>query len=221
MEEKLFEEIEKHLLEDKKPSEYIRKIIPKIKSSNLKIIGALEKVEQSPTHHPEGNVLIHTLLVVDGAALVRKYANDKRAVMWGSFFHDIGKKRATRLKKGRIVAYNHDMYGREVVENILSKYTFLEGDFKEKVINLVGYHMHSLYISKKLPFGNLDNMMRSVDIRDMSLLFFADRLGRGDFSKEAIESVIDEITNILNIINEKYDVKDTIDLWDKIRKELI
>lgn len=86
MEEKLFEEIEKHLLEDKKPSEYIIKIIPKIKSSNLKIIGALEKVEQSPTHHPEGNVLIHTLLVVDGAALVRKYANDKRAVMWGSFF---------------------------------------------------------------------------------------------------------------------------------------
>lgn len=217
----LFENINKHLLEDDKPSIYIKSILKNLNQSPLKILTHLEKVEQSPTHHPEGNVLNHTLLVVDSASLVRKYAKDKQALMWGALLHDIGKRRATRLKKGRIVAYNHDIYGKEEAEKILNSTDFFPEDTKIKIINFVSFHMHSLYISKKLPFGNLNKLMDTVDLNDIILLFFSDRLGRGDFSKEAISSVCSEIDLILDIISEKYNIKKTLEFWSNVKTDLI
>lgn len=217
----LFENIDKHLLADDKPSIYIKSILKNLNQSPLKILTHLEKVEQSPTHHPEGNVLNHTLLVVDSASLVRKYAKDKQALMWGALLHDIGKIRATRLKKGRIVAYNHDVYGKEETEKILNSTDFFHQATKIKIINFVSFHMHSLYISKKLPFGNLNKLMDSVDLNDIILLFFSDRLGRGDFSKDAILSVCSEIDLILDIISEKYNIKKTLEFWSNVKTDLI
>ena len=207
MEKKLFEEVERHLLNDDKPSEYLRSNLHKFKNSNLSFINKFEEIEQSLVHHPEGNVLNHMLLVVDGAALVREYANDKRVLMWSAIFHDIGKIKATKVKKGRITAYDHDTIGAKEVEKILNEYEFLDEDFKNKVINMVRYHMHSLYIAKGLPFGDIKGLLANVEMHhDMILLFFADKIGRGDFSKENIQKVVSEILDIISILEEQYKV---------------
>ena len=205
-EDKLFEEVERHLLEDDRPSEYLRSNLHKLKNSNLNIIAELEEVEQNPTHHPEGNVLNHTLLVVDAAAIVRKYAHDKKTLMWSAMFHDVGKKKATKVRRGRITAYDHDAMSAKEVENILIKYNFLGNNFKSNVESMVKYHMHGLYISRKLPFGDSEQMILDVDMHDMALLFFADKLGRGDFSKKEIQRVITEIIDLIDELEAKHNI---------------
>jgi hypothetical protein len=39
-----------------------------------------------------------------------------------------------------------------------------------KVCALERYHMHMLYILKDLPYGNINNLLREVDIEDVALL---------------------------------------------------
>lgn len=219
MEDNLFEDIDKHLLEDEKPSEYIKKNLHRLKGSNFGIINELELVEQNPTYHPEGNVLIHTLLVVDGAAMVRRYASDKRALMWAALFHDIGKKKATKIKKGKITSYDHDKYGAEKAKELLEKYEFLNEEFTSKVSSLVSYHMHGLYITRNLPFGNTEQMIKTVELHDMMLLFFADKLGKGQNSKEDIRKAVNGVNEIIKQLEKKYHVD--MEYTIKCLKELI
>ncbi|WP_297633598.1 HDIG domain-containing metalloprotein [uncultured Clostridium sp.] len=221
MDKDLFKDINTHLLEDTKPSIYLKSILNDLKNTPLKILTKLEKIEQSPVHHPEGNVLNHTLLVVDSAALVRESAIDKEVLMWSALLHDIGKIRATRLKNGRIVAYNHDTYGKEEAEKILNSTKFFNETTKQNIIHFVSFHMHSLYISKRLPFGNLSKLMDTVDLNQIILLFFSDRLGRGDFSKEAILDVFSEIDLILDTISEKYNIDATFKFWSNAKANLL
>lgn len=206
MEQKLFEEVEKHLLNDEKPSEYFSSNLHKLKNSNLSFILDLEKVEQSKTHHPEGNVLNHMLLVVDAAAYVRKFASDKKALMWSAVFHDIGKIKATKVRKGRITAYDHDVIGSKDAEKILNSYKSLDEELKNKILNMVKYHMHSLYIARNLPFGDTKGMVSNVEMNDMILLFCADKLGRGELSEENIVRVIGEVFEVIEILEKKYKV---------------
>lgn len=206
MEKRIFEELENHLLSDEKPSKYIKLVLHKLKDTKLNIIRELEKIEQNPVHHPEGNVLNHTLLVIDAAAIVRKFANNKKVFMWSALLHDIGKINTTKLRKGKIVAYEHDIIGAKTVKNILDKFDFLDKSFKEKVESMVKYHMHNLYISKNLPFGNVKELILNVDMHDMILLFFSDKLGRGEVSKKEIKKVINELEDLINILNLKYNI---------------
>lgn len=222
MEEKLFEEIDKHILEDDKPSIYMRKILSKLKGTNLEILLDLEKVQQNPTYHPEGNVLNHSLLVLDGAALVRKYAKDKRTLMWAAMLHDLGKKKATKVRKGRIVAYDHDKFGRKEAFSLLDKYEFLNDDFKNNVSTLVGYHMHGLYITRNLPFARVEDMIKDVEVHDILLLFFADKLGKGENSKEKIKSAIEQVKEIIKYIEDNYkiDLSKTVNDFNDLEKNL-
>lgn len=58
------------------------------------IIEPLETLVTCPQRldfHPEGNVMNHTLLVVDLAALCRQKTSWPLAFMWSALLHDIGK----------------------------------------------------------------------------------------------------------------------------------
>jgi putative nucleotidyltransferase with HDIG domain len=58
------------------------------------------------------------LLVVDEAAKRKAYSTDQRVFMWAALLHDIGKPASTRLRKGRITAYNHDKNRGQAVERL-------------------------------------------------------------------------------------------------------
>lgn len=220
MEKKIFEDLEKHLLNDEKPSEYIRKTIYKFKGTSLEVLIDLEKIEQSKKYHPEGNVLNHTLLVVDAAASIREHANNKKALMWAAIFHDLGKITTTKIRNGRITSYEHDTTGSKDVEKILRKYDF-EEVLENKVKSMVRYHMHHLYISKDLPFANTEKMLEDVDLNDMALLFYSDKLGRGEMSKVDKAKAANDVVMILEKLDEKYDVdiKKTIENFKDIIKD--
>lgn len=183
-----FKEISNHLIQDERPSIYIKEILLnnnynfELKEKLLK----LEKIEQNPKYHPEGNVLNHVMLVLDNAAKVKQSSSDRLAFMWAALLHDIGKLTTTKVRKGRITSYNHDVEGEKISKQILDKLTD-DKDLKYKVSKLVRYHMQPLFFDKNLPFFSCEDMLSEVDYNEVALISMADRLGRGNITSEIKE----------------------------------
>ncbi|MGG7176242.1 HD domain-containing protein [Clostridium paraputrificum] len=191
----LFLEVEDHLLKDEKPSVYLNEAKNKGLFDAVPFLWLknLEKVDQSPKHHPEGNVWIHTMMVVDKGAKERKDSRDKRALMWALLLHDIGKAKTTKLRKGRLTSYDHDKVGEEEGRKFL-KFFIDDNNFIDKVVKLIRYHMHLLFISKNMPYGDIEGMKKEADLHELAIVFASDRLGRGGIDKKEKEEVEMEIT---------------------------
>lgn len=189
-----FNEIEKHLLEDDKPSSYLNelKTSGELSVEPFNWLISLEKIEQSPKHHPEGDVWVHTMMVVDKGSSYRDYVEDKKVFMWALLLHDLGKRSTTKLRNGRWTSYDHDKVGRKDAYDFLSYFNLSE-EFKRKVSILVRYHMHLLFIMNKLPYGDIKGMKTEANLHDLSYVFLSDRLGRGGMNKEEIEKVENEV----------------------------
>ncbi len=172
-------EMEAHLTRDDAPSEYFNGIldVPLMEEHPFLMLKMLDKTEQSPKYHPEGNVWNHTMLVVDAAAAVKRRSKDERAFMWAALLHDIGKPGTTKRRRGKITSYDHDKRGAEMAEAFLREFTDDE-DFVRRVSSLVRYHMQILFVVKDLPFADIEEMKRRSDVREVALLGLCDRLGR-------------------------------------------
>lgn len=187
----LFESIGRHLLNDAKPSEYLNQIYaePVFDQHPFKMLKRMRQTEQSPEHHPEGNVWNHTMLVVDEAAGVKEESSDIEAFMWAALLHDIGKPPTTRKRNNRYTAYDHDRAGADLAQEFLS-YFVKDEDFIAKVKGLVRYHMHVFYIVNELPFADIQGMKKNSDIKEIALLGLCDRLGRTKRNRQEEEKNI-------------------------------
>ena len=186
----LFNEISNHLMNDDKPSKYLNELMQenKIKTNKIKSIFKLKQIEQNPKYHPEGDVWQHTMMVIDEASKIKHKSKDSKVLMWAALLHDIGKITTTRIRKGRITSYEHDFVGAKLTKDILSDLTENQ-DFIEKVSILVKYHMHTFYINKNLPFGDLRGLKRDVDLEELALLSLSDRLGRAELNEEGKKEI--------------------------------
>ena len=184
----LFKAVDQCLMEQERPS------IPldaHLKAGDFQthpfdMLQRLASTEQSPIHHPEGNVWNHTLLVVDQAASRKEESTDPCVFMWAALLHDIGKPTATKIRKGRLTAYDHDKIGASLAREFLSALS-RDADFIDRVCWLVRYHMQPLFVIKGLPYQDIRGMKKSVDIRDVALLGLCDRLGRTGSQREREE----------------------------------
>lgn len=113
-------EIENILLNSEKPSDELRELFSKVKKYKeypFDMLYKLKDVPQSKMHHPEGDVWVHTLMVVDEASKMKEKSKNKRVFMWAALMHDVGKFETTRERKGKITAYDHDkVSARKTVE---------------------------------------------------------------------------------------------------------
>jgi len=184
-----FNEFHRHLTEDEKPSLYFK---AQEESGLLNsgypfdLLGALKQTEQNPTHHPEGNVWNHTLMVVDNAALVRDQSEDRAVFMWSALLHDIGKPSTTMLRKGKITSYDHDKVGEKLSADFLRAF-IQDESFILKVSKMVRWHMQLLMVTRNLPFANIKAMVREVPLHEIALLGICDRMGRGEVTPEMLE----------------------------------
>lgn len=117
----IFNEVDEILLKSNKPSKDIRRLIEngEFDKEPFEMIKNLEKVEQNLKYHPEGNVLNHILLVVDKASEVKKLSENERVFMWSALLHDLGKLTTTKIRRGKITSYNHDIEGEKIGKNFL------------------------------------------------------------------------------------------------------
>jgi len=193
-----FEEINEHLMKDANPSLYLNEIAlkPEFHEYPYHLLLKLKDAEQSVKYHPEGNAWNHTMLVVDEAAAVRNRSKNEKVFMWAALLHDIGKPDTTRIRKGRITSYDHDKVGALIAQEFLNTITEDE-DLIHQVSMMVRYHMHLLYVLKKLPFGDIKAMKENVDLYDIALLCLCDRLGRIGAEKEKEEGNYKEFLDII------------------------
>ncbi len=187
----LYLNINEHLLNDRLPSQYFNQIFnePTFKDYPFEMLHRLKDTKQSPKHHPEGDVWNHTMLVVDQAAGLKDKSKDQNVFMWGALLHDIGKPATTRMKKGRITAYDHDKAGEQLAVDFLSCFTEDKG-FIGEVSKLVRWHMQILFVVNDLPFADVDAMKSQTDINEIALLGLCDRLGRTNVDLRAEEKNI-------------------------------
>ena len=145
--ERVWGELEKLLLRAQRPSvglEWLRelgaveKMFPEIQS--------LIDVPQDPEWHPEGDVFVHTLLVVDRA---RESIDDlpyarQVTVMLAALAHDFGKPPTTEFLEGRWRSRGHEEAGVEPTTRFLDRinvHTIDGYDVRRQVVALVREHL--------------------------------------------------------------------------------
>ena len=179
--ERITGELEKALMKAGRPSvffeelrkmEQLRTWFPETEN----LIG----IPQPPSHHPEGDVWNHTMLVLNEAARLRSAAKEPRCFMYAALVHDFGKSVTTKVIDGKIHSYEHEKEGLPVVSRFLSRLTS-ETALAKYVLNMTELHMKPNILADqkagKKSFMKLFD--RSVCPEDLLLLAKADSLGRG------------------------------------------
>jgi len=195
--ERIWGELEKLLLLAHRPSigfvlarelGVVEKLFPELE--------ALVGCPQEPEWHPEGDVWIHTLMVVDQA---RKRISDldfpqRVAVMLGAVCHDFGKPSTTATIDGRIRSLNHEAAGippTEVFLNRLNIWTLKRYDVRHQILGLVANHLKPgmwFKASDRVGDGAFRRLAQKVDLELLARLAKSDCLGRtGKFDCSAME----------------------------------
>ncbi|MCF0149803.1 MAG: tRNA nucleotidyltransferase, partial [Firmicutes bacterium] len=140
--ERVEEELKKALLKGSRPSVFFEV---------LRECGQLEywfsplhllpQLQQDPVYHPEGDVWIHTMQVLDRGAAFRGQVSDPYAFLLLCLTHDLGKLTTTAVgKDGRIHAYGHEAEGLSLIEEFLRRFT-ADKAVIDYVLNMVPLHM--------------------------------------------------------------------------------
>lgn len=209
--ERIWSELEKLLLKAEKPSIglqyfYALRIAEQLFPELLALVG----VPQEPEWHPEGNVDVHTMLVVDEA---RKLINDlpypkQVTVMLGALCHDLGKPATTRFFNGRWRSHAHDEAGIEPTLSMLDKlgiFTLNGYEVRQQVVQLVRYHLTpGMFYKSKPGDGAFRRLARKVEPDLLYRVAKADSLGRNPewlpkekrFNAEAQEWFIERIREL-------------------------
>jgi putative nucleotidyltransferase with HDIG domain len=110
-------------------------------------IKAMKGVEQPPEFHPEGDVFVHTLL------LLEKLPHPSPLTLaWGALLHDVGKPPTFRRAPDRIRFDNHVEVGVKMAEAICRRLRFSYDEIKQ-ILALVENHMR---------FGDVERMKEST-----------------------------------------------------------
>jgi len=157
---------------------------------------ALVDCPQEPEWHPEGDVWIHTLMVVDQAR-TRLDGLDRgpaAAMMLGAVCHDLGKPATTAVIDGRIRSPGHEEGGVGPATSFLDRlnvYTLDGFDVRRAVLGLVAHHLKpSMFKKSPTPVsdGAFRRLAQKVDLELLARFAKADCHGRtGEFDCSAID----------------------------------
>jgi tRNA nucleotidyltransferase (CCA-adding enzyme) len=147
---------------------------------------ALVGCPQEPEWHPEGDVWVHTLQVIDQA---RRRVDDlsrpeQLAIMLGAVCHDFGKPATTAFLDGRVRSIDHEEQGVEPATRFLDRLNVhsLEGyDVRRQVLGLVAQHLKpGMWFKTKDEVGDgaFRRLAQKVDLELLARLAKADCLGR-------------------------------------------
>lgn len=148
-------------------------------------VAALRGVMQEPMYHPEGDVLTHTMQVIDYAARLCGRAEHPLWLMLAALCHDFGKVSATRVIDGRIRALGHERLGLPLAERFLARMT-QEAALRRYVLNMVELHMrpNALVYMKSGRNAFMKLFDEALVPGDLLLLAKADHMGRGEKGRD-------------------------------------
>jgi tRNA nucleotidyltransferase (CCA-adding enzyme) len=195
--ERIWGEVEKLLLQARRPSigfalaldlGVIDRLFPEMK--------ALVGCPQEPEWHPEGDVWVHTLMVIDEA---RTRIDDldraqRIAVMLGAVCHDLGKPPTTAFVDGRIRSIDHEQAGVAPATAVLDRlnvHTIGGFDVRKQVLGVTAHHLKpGMFGMSKTPVtdGAFRRLAQKVDLEILARVAKSDCLGRvGGFDCSAMD----------------------------------
>jgi tRNA nucleotidyltransferase (CCA-adding enzyme) len=195
--ERIWGEVEKLLLLARRPSigfqlardlGVIARLFPEME--------ALVGCEQEPDWHPEGDVWVHTLIVIDES---RALADDlgrggQVALMLGAVCHDFGKPATTAFVDGRVRSLGHEEAGVGPALALLDRLGLhsVDGyDARRQVVGLVAHHLKPGMWHKvrdEVGDGAFRRLAQKVDLELLARLARADCRGRtGEFDCSAMD----------------------------------
>lgn len=185
--ERVWGEIEKLLIKAKRPSIGIKWLYDLgVTKQIFPELEAMVDVPQEPEWHPEGDVDVHTMMVIDEARKLIDHLDRPRqvAVMLGALAHDFGKPTTTEFVDGRMRSRGHDEAGVEPTISFLERlgiFTLDGYDVRNQIIQLVRYHLKpGEYYKAKSPVGDgaFRRLARKVEPDLLYRVAKADSLGR-------------------------------------------
>jgi tRNA nucleotidyltransferase (CCA-adding enzyme) len=167
----------------------VDKLFPELKA----LVGCV----QEPEWHPEGDVWVHTLQVVDQArtridGLERP---QQIAVMLGAVCHDFGKPATTAFLDGRIRSIDHEEQGVAPASAFLDRLNVnsIDGyDVRHQVLGITAHHLKPgmwFKVRDEVGDGAFRRLAQKVDLELLARLAKADCMGRapGVFNCDAMD----------------------------------
>jgi len=124
-------------------------------------IDRMHGVEQPPQYHPEGDVWIHTMMLLEQLP-----PNCSRTLAWGALLHDVGKPPTFRVARDRIRFDGHVEVGVRMAHEICQRLHFSNDDTAQ-IEELVANHMR---------FSDVERMKASTLKRFLRLPKFEEHM---------------------------------------------
>ncbi|MGA2336879.1 MAG: CCA tRNA nucleotidyltransferase [Terriglobales bacterium] len=124
-------------------------------------IANMKGVEQPPEYHPEGDVFVHTLLLLE-----KLPAGVSKTLAWGALLHDVGKPPTFRIAPDRIRFDGHVEVGVKMAAEICRRLRFSNHE-TDQILALVDNHMR---------FADVQRMKQSTLKKFLRLPAFEEHL---------------------------------------------
>jgi putative nucleotidyltransferase with HDIG domain len=160
----------------------------------VQVLPEVEKmkgVAQPPQYHPEGDVWVHTLLLLDGLP-----AGCPSALAWAALLHDVGKPSTFRVAPDRIRFDGHVETGVRIAQEICRRLRFPNHE-TEQILLLIANHMRfadapRMKQSTLKRFFRLPHFDQHIALHRLDCLASHGSLELYDFARERFETLPEE-----------------------------
>src|SRR5208282_3773517 len=155
-------------------------------------ITRMKGVAQPPQFHPEGDVWVHTLLLLEQLP-----PDSPLTLAWGALLHDVGKPPTFRVAPDRIRFDGHVEVGVAMGADICSRFRFSNEETR-MILALIENHMRfadapRMKDSTLKRFFRLENFDQHLALHRMDCLAAHGNLDIYDFVRERYESTPEEV----------------------------
>jgi poly(A) polymerase len=133
--ERVRDELTKMLTEGRARNAFLLLDQSRLLHEVLPEVEAMKGVKQPPEYHPEGDVFVHTLLLLE-----QLQHPCPPTLAWGALLHDVGKPPTFRVAPDRIRFDGHVDVGVKMVQTICRRLRFSNTE-TDQILALVGNHM--------------------------------------------------------------------------------
>jgi poly(A) polymerase len=154
-------------------------------------VARMKGVEQPPQFHPEGDVWVHTLRLLD-----QLEAGCPLTLAWGALLHDVGKPPTFRQAPDRIRFDGHVEVGVAMGAEICRRFRF-SNDETRQILSLVENHMRfadaaRMKASTLKRFFRLEGFKEHLALHRMDCVAGSGNLEHWEFVRERWESMPEE-----------------------------
>lgn len=147
-------------------------------------VADMSGVPQDSVHHAEGDVAIHTQMVIDQLGMLDEYkqlSEQDREILWtAALLHDVEKRSTTIIESdGSISAPGHAKKGMYTARSILYRDVPTDFHIREQIVKLVRYHGLPIWLFEKPdPHKAVIDASLQINLEWLTMLAKADMLGR-------------------------------------------